>query len=313
MNIFVIHCGKDIKNNNGEIKEKIQKIKKEAGEKEVTVLGGKSKAWKQNARKRIQNAELIVAFAGESFAANKNVNWELKKAVKYDKKIITVKLEPDCNLPEVLNTIDEFTGKTEIEHEVKTIEELLSFIQEQKNKDYNLFNLTVDDTNKETLLEQYKVFLETSEKLVERRQAVSNFYVTVNTAIFGVYTAFATIVGDSLWKYVTCLGFPVLGILLCRSWIHLLRSYGTLNASKMKIINIIEKKLPASLYDAEWAAQCDKLNKKAYVPFTEIEVNVPKIFICLYTILSVICLILLIRFLCVSNIPITPGETIAST
>ena len=46
----------------------------------------------------------------------------------------------------------------------------------------------------------------------------------------------------------------------------------------MKIISSIEKQLPLSLFDAEWAALSDKLNKKKYVSFTESEQVVPRLF-----------------------------------
>lgn len=50
----------------------------------------------------------------------------------------------------------------------------------------------------------------------------------------------------------------------------------------MKIISRIEKQLPLSLFDAEWAALSDKLNKKKYVSFTESEQIIPRLFGLLY-------------------------------
>ncbi len=55
--------------------------------------------------------------------------------------------------------------------------------------------------------------------------------------------------------------------------------YGNLNSSKMKIISSIENKLPLSLYNAEWEALSDKLNKKKYVSFTKSEQVIPIVFI----------------------------------
>ena len=46
----------------------------------------------------------------------------------------------------------------------------------------------------------------------------------------------------------------------------------------MKIISNIEKQLPLSLFDAEWAALSDKLNKKKYISFTESEQVIPRLF-----------------------------------
>ena len=88
--------------------------------------------------------------------------------------------------------------------------------------------------------------------------------------------------------------FAAVGVVLSLSWIRLLASYGNLNSSKMRIISSIERQLPASLYDAEWAAMSDRLNKKRYVSFTESEKNIPRLFIVLY---AVIFLLLLISYL----------------
>ena len=79
----------------------------------------------------------------------------------------------------------------------------------------------------------------------------------------------------------------IVGIILSISWIKLLSSYGDLNSSKMKIISYIEKQLPASLYDAEWAALSDKLNKRKYVSFTNSEKGVPLLFIIVYICVSI--------------------------
>ena len=87
--------------------------------------------------------------------------------------------------------------------------------------------------------------------------------------------------------------FSVVGVVLSIAWIKMLIAYGNLNGSKMKIISSIEKQLPASLYDAEWAALSDKLNKKRYVSFTDNEKQVPIIFIMIY---SAIFIMLMISF-----------------
>lgn len=58
------------------------------------------------------------------------------------------------------------------------------------------------------------------------------------------------------------------------------------SALQMKIISYIEKQLPASLYDAEWAALSDKLNKRKYVSFTNSEKRVPVLFVVVYICVS---------------------------
>ncbi len=76
----------------------------------------------------------------------------------------------------------------------------------------------------------------------------------------------------------------------------ILEAYGILNASKMKIVSLIERKLPLSLYDQEWVIMSDKLNSRKYVSFTDSEKRIPKMFLCVYLLaLITIGIVLLIN------------------
>lgn len=110
--------------------------------------------------------------------------------------------------------------------------------------DYGLFNGSPSELNQDIILEQYKLFLQTSEDLVSRRQNVNSFYISISSASVAVMGG----------------------------------GYGNLNSSKMKIISNIEKQLPLSLFDTEWAALSDELNRKKYVSFTESEQMIPRLF-----------------------------------
>ena len=74
-------------------------------------------------------------------------------------------------------------------------------------------------------------------------------------------------------------------------------AYGITNSSKMKIISLIEKRLAASLYDAEWQVMSNKYSKTPYISFTDGEKSLPVIFICLYVFVDVICAFALIYHL----------------
>ena len=87
---------------------------------------------------------------------------------------------------------------------------------------------------------------------------------------------------DLIYKLYIGAVFSLFGMLLCMAWMGILSSYGNLNASKLKIISAMEKHLPASLFDAEWAVLSSQLNKKRYVSFTNSERRVPKILLVVY-------------------------------
>lgn len=283
MRIFVIHSFSDkeiIKNNF------INPINNNTTGTEIIMLDKGVKIWKNRARRWIKKANLVICFVGEDSYNSKNIEWEIKAAHSFNKVIIPVRLAPNYRLPEELYT----------DNEEMTLQEVIEYIHSYMDGDYSLFNdmnLDTDSSdfekNKEYLFEQYKLFLGTSEALVSRRQSVSNFFISVNAAILAVFSAVLALLDNADWKIIIYLGFPITGIILCNSWKNLLRSYGDLNAAKMKIISMIEKRFPASIYDAEWRAQSDRLNLRPYTPFTDAEMRVPKLFIALYSFLIVGC------------------------
>ena len=125
---------------------------------------------------------------------------------------------------------------------------------------------------------------------MERRQNVNSFYISVNAAVIAVFSVVSSLVNDlpSLAS-IAALMFVIVGILDI-SWLKILESYGILNSSKMKVISIIEKQLPASLYDSEWTIMSDKLNSKKYISFTDSEKRVPKLFIMFYALLMLVAI-----------------------
>lgn len=290
MKVFVIHSGADSNVAESYIKE----LRDKTTSTEVLMLKNGGRFWKIDAAKKIKQAQLVMIIVGEHSHESKNIEWEINKAASFQKPIVSICIKPDYVLPSALKKTNRYTGDEYSINTDMSLDGLIEYIQSYTNGDYSLFNNIEDEANMKILFEQYKVFLQTSETLVARRQSVSNFYISVNSAIVAVYSAVMSLAKDSSWKYIACLGFPIMGIILCTAWIKILRSYGNLNASKMRIISIIEKKLPASLYDAEWRAQSDKLNSKPYISFTEAEVRIPKLFITIYSLVIVFCLLYLL-------------------
>ena len=151
--------------------------------------------------------------------------------------------------------------------------------------------------HKNEILDQYKMFQKTSEDLVARRQSVNSFYISVNSAMVALMGVILGLVEAPTKLYVVFF-MCIVGIILDISWMNILEAYGTLNASKMKVIRLMEEQLPITLYDAEWRVMSDKLNNKKYVSFTDSEKRIPRIFGLVYSVILVGILVYgLIRFL----------------
>lgn len=291
MRIFVIHSGSD----RTFVKEKIDEIAKKTTGSEFLMLKNGGKFWKIDAKNMIKMSQLVLVFVGENSFKSPNIAWEINAAQKANKKIITILLNENYELPPSLFHNNKFTREKEKISDSKSIDEVISVINTFSNGDYALFNTAIKDLDYDVLIEQYKIFLQTSENLVERRQGVNNFYISVNSALVAAFSIISALGQNLLVKCFIGFVFSCIGIILCLSWIRIINSYGLLNASKMKIISLLEKRLPASLYDAEWRAQSDKLNSRPYISFTECETQIPKIFIGVYIVIAVLVIAFLLH------------------
>ena len=133
---------------------------------------------------------------------------------------------------------------------------------------------TYNDTN--IMFEQYKLYVDMSDKISSRRLTANTFFLTLNSAIL----AFQSLITLSLI-------IALAGIALGYMWYRLIQSYSQLNEAKFKVIHEIEKKLPYKLFDAEWEALGRGQNSKIYLSFTSIEKNIPIVFILLHLVILI--------------------------
>ncbi len=281
MNIFVIHSGKDF----SLVSQKLAQLKRDKYNLNALALKNGNCFWRLEAAEKIRKSQMVVFYIGETSHESPYIAWEIKKAIKEKKPIYTIRLKDSYQRHPALMSRDSYTGEAVAYDREVSEEQLRAIIKKYEAGDYELFNEPAENLDQGVLLEQYKIFLQTSEDLVSRRQNVNSFYISINSALIAVFSALFALDFSLLNKILMGILFAVIGIILSVSWIRILVAYGNLNASKMKIISKIEKRLPASLYDAEWAALSDKLNKKKYISFTENEKRIPKVFILVYSVI----------------------------
>ncbi|MBU1891005.1 hypothetical protein KJ782_05975 [Patescibacteria group bacterium] len=136
------------------------------------------------------------------------------------------------------------------------------------------------------LFEQYKMYVESAEKISDRRQNANNFFfLTLNTVLISVIgLSFQVKVFDVIsWSRLL---LAILGILICVIFWFLLRAYKQLNSGKFKVIHEIEQLLPLAIYDYEWNILGEGKDKKKYYPFSHIELLIPWIFGIIYLFLG---------------------------
>jgi hypothetical protein len=218
--------------------------------------------WKNQALDAISKAETIIVYDRKSCEESENAKWEINKAEKENLPIVDInpndtpaivcaKLKPHYDLEE------EFKGCFRRKDGAST-------------------------------LELYKLMIESSENLIQRRQKTNAFFITAIAsllAIAGLMVETGALHSGTMWLLY---GFSVVGLLLCNSWRNLIDNYGKLNKAKFDVILRIEQDLDARIYEAEWISLGKGLRPSKYRSFTSTEKNVPLYFGFLILVLTII-------------------------
>ena len=288
MDVFIINKSQDY----NEVETIIGGVREQCFSFNPLILKNSNAFWKIDAKRKIRKSQLVVVFIGEHTHESPYVEWEIRTADRLNKRIVSVLLDPAFAIPPSLVKQNAFSGSDVRIDEQLTPEGLLALVKGYERSDYRVLNGSIEELDRSDLMEQYKIYLQTSEDLVERRQTVNNFYITANAALVSIFGTVVAVSANRDLGLLVGFCFAALGVVLCLSWSRILKSYGNLNASKMKVISIIERELPASLYDAEWSVMSDRLNKQRYVSFTESEKRVPQIFIGIYAVIFLVSVVL---------------------
>jgi hypothetical protein len=134
---------------------------------------------------------------------------------------------------------------------------------------------------KSQLFDQYKLYVEMTDRISQRRTTANTFFVTANAALLTVASWFK----DDFGKYMYLIS--VVGIIISLFWFFCIRSYKQLNSGKFKVIHEIEKALPLRLFEYEWEVLGKGKSFNKYWPLSHVECTVPFIFIGLYAALSI--------------------------
>lgn len=136
------------------------------------------------------------------------------------------------------------------------------------------------------LLAQYKLYVESADKISSRRESANHFYLTLNLGLFAISGYLSFLDKNNLVFMI----IPLVGIVISFYWIKTIKSYRNLNTEKFKVIHKLEDYLPAALFKHEWQV-LEEGKTKSYIPLTVVEEGVPKIFIAMYILIIILILI----------------------
>ncbi len=272
------------------------------------MLEGSQENWEGDATARIRECGKVLYIVGEMSAKSKYIQIELDIAGREHKEIYVFPLQEDYEINECLKnakkSVTALKGEYEGEIIINKAKERVYVLNEAElndkfqkdSEEIRMILKSADFSDKDIIMQQYKMFVQTSEDLVKRKQSVNTFYVTLNSILLSAIVSVICSItelgksdGGNVAIYLLFIFLSIMGIIVCCSWITLLKSYGDLNASKMDIIGCIEEHLALKLFDTEWAILSRRIGKKKYKSFTVKEIAVAKIFLALYGLLIIVC------------------------
>ena len=249
MKLFVIHRFKDRKQAKTRLKQFARKLSLDFQPILLDSSGGDQ--WRHKALDAIDQTEAIVIFNRAFCEESENATWEIEKAKDSGKEIIEINATGD----------DQASA------------ERLQSLYDLKDE----FEACFSSDDKDTL-ELYKIMLESSESLIQRRQKTNAFFITVIGSLLAIAGLLVKTGAINSGSIGILYGFSVVGLLLCNSWHNLIDNYGKLNKAKFDVILRLETELGAQIYSAEWVALGKGLRPKKYKSFTSTEKNVPLYF-----------------------------------
>ncbi|MCY4615273.1 MAG: hypothetical protein OXC71_02635 [Chloroflexi bacterium] len=140
-----------------------------------------------------------------------------------------------------------------------------------------------DDRTTQSLRDQYRLLVESSERVVARRQTANTFFLSINSALL-IFAGILLREGDllSLVGGVATVGLSLMGLFICFVWWRMVTSFRQLNTAKFQIIHLLEGHLPAAVFAAEWDALGEGQDPSLYRPFTRLETQIPVGLMALY-------------------------------
>jgi hypothetical protein len=142
------------------------------------------------------------------------------------------------------------------------------------------------DRYQDHVLEQYKLFVTTSQQISERRQQANNFLLTLSSSLVTLFVAFLSTFSSHRWNVLV----PIAGLFVCFVWHSMVQSYKHLNTAKFAVIHELEDQLPIALFRHEWYVCGHGKDKGKYIPLTHLERWIPWMFGVLFATLAVYAL-----------------------
>ena len=142
-------------------------------------------------------------------------------------------------------------------------------------------------SNKQTMFEQYKLLVDSSHKIEERRSGSNSIFLGINT-LLASFLIRASQLFEMQIKDATMLIFlSLIGMFICWDWLKVTASYKQLNYINYSLIRAFEKLLPTYVFSLRAEVEVEQSEQKSTGRANVIlikENTLPKVFILFYLI-----------------------------
>ncbi|CAF4215654.1 unnamed protein product [Rotaria magnacalcarata] len=117
-------------------------------------------------------------------------------------------------------------------------------------------------SSKSIILEQYKLLVDSSHKIEERRSSSNNVFIGINTILVSVLANSPKLIKIEIYylPFIASLGF--IGILISYDWLKVINSYKKLNFLNYALIQSLEKFLPTYVFSLRAKLEAEQPDQK---------------------------------------------------
>lgn len=138
-----------------------------------------------------------------------------------------------------------------------------------------------EESERNELLEIYKLHAELADRVSQRREAANQRYTSMLVGL-GAFLAVLVRFGEGELPIFATRLVGVLGLGLSVSWYVIIRSYRQLNTGKFKALYELEERLSYPFYKREWDLLGEGRDFRRYWRLTVVETSLPGAFFLLF-------------------------------
>ena len=133
----------------------------------------------------------------------------------------------------------------------------------------------MNDSQRDELMQIYKLHAELADRVSQRREGANRLYVSLLVGLALLLGVFVRLSPEKVSISIVLQAAGVIGIILSASWYAVIRSYRQLNSGKFATLLELEEKLSFAFFKREWELLGEGKKISRYWKLTVVETFLP--------------------------------------